>query len=119
MFNPPPWSDREEGMDIKDVVFRRSRARLAQKETIEEEMVEVTRLNGQNVILNGDLIELIEAKPDTIVSLTTGRKIIVREAVDELIQKIFDYRRMLLADPLSHNDVLPRKEYHPSLAEVI
>ena len=61
-------------------------------------MVELTRLNGQSMVLNGDLIELIEARPDTIISLTTGRKIIVRESVGELVKKLFEYRKALVQE---------------------
>ena len=59
-------------------------------------MVEVTRLNGQRMVLNGDLIERIEAIPDTILSLTNGRKIFVRESVREMVKKLLAYRRSLL-----------------------
>ena len=62
-------------------------------------MVEVTRLNGQIMVVNSDLIEIIEAKPDTIVSLTTGKKLLIRESVTELVQRLFDYRRALVQLP--------------------
>ncbi len=62
-------------------------------------MVEVTRLNGQRMILNGELIELIESRPDTIVSLTTGRKYIVQETIRELLQKLFEYRNTFTIKP--------------------
>ncbi len=58
-------------------------------------MVELTLLNGLSVVLNGDLIERIEARPDTIVSLTTGRKLLVRESVAEVVHRLFNYRRAL------------------------
>ena len=51
-------------------------------------MIEVTKLNGKQLYINGDLIERIEAVPDTIVCLTSGRKLIVRESVDEVIEKL-------------------------------
>ena len=40
-------------------------------------MIEVTRLNGTTVLINSDLIETVEETPDTVISLTTGRKFIV------------------------------------------
>lgn len=58
-------------------------------------MVEVTRLNGQCMVINGDMIEQIEAKPDTILSLTSGRKLIVRESVAEVVRRMVDYRNAL------------------------
>lgn len=62
-------------------------------------MIEVTRLNGQHLVLNGDQIERIEANPDTLISLSSGRKLIVLESVDELIEKLIAYRRRLLLSP--------------------
>ncbi len=58
-------------------------------------MIEVTRLNGRRLVINGDQIERIEASPDTIVSMTSGRKLIVRETVDEMVRKLITYRRTL------------------------
>jgi flagellar protein FlbD len=56
-------------------------------------MVKVTRLNGAEVVLNADLIETLEATPDTVVALTTGKKLMVKEGVDEVVQRIIQYRR--------------------------
>ena len=65
-------------------------------------MIEVTRLNGTPLVLNADLIETVEATPDTLVSLTTGRKIMVTEAVDELVRRAIQYRtRIRGAYPVS------------------
>jgi flagellar protein FlbD len=58
-------------------------------------MVEVTKLDGHKMVINGDLVERIEATPDTIVSLTSGRKLIVRESVMELVGRLTDYRRAI------------------------
>ena len=43
-------------------------------------MIEITKMNGQKVLVNPDLIELVEETPDTVVTLTTGRKIIIKES---------------------------------------
>mgnify|MGYP001773098185 CR=1 FL=1 len=56
-------------------------------------MIKVTRLNGQEIVVNADLIEYLESSPDTIIALTTGKKIMVKESVDEVIEKIIEYRR--------------------------
>ena len=45
-------------------------------------MIEVTRLNGLSVTVNADLIKFIEATPDTLISLTTGEKLMVKEPVE-------------------------------------
>ena len=42
-------------------------------------MIEVTRLNGTKILINPDLIEFVEETPDTVISFTTGRKIIVKK----------------------------------------
>ena len=43
-------------------------------------MIEVTRLNGKGLTINSDLIEMIEETPDTVITLTKGKKIIVKES---------------------------------------
>ncbi len=58
-------------------------------------MIAVTRLNGEEFMVNAELIELVESTPDTIVSLTTGKKYMVRETVDEIIDRIIQYRRQI------------------------
>lgn len=59
-------------------------------------MIEVTRLNGQSLVINAELIECVESTPDTVVSLNTGRKIVVREGVDEVVRRVIEYRRRVL-----------------------
>ncbi|MBU8921023.1 MAG: flagellar FlbD family protein [Bacteroidales bacterium] len=55
-------------------------------------MIKVTRLDGRQLIVNADLIEEIEETPDTIISFTTGRKIMVRETLDEVLNRVMEYR---------------------------
>lgn len=69
------------------------------KRDVSETMVKLSRINGAEVTVNAELIETIEATPDTIVSLTTGKKLIVVESVDQVIEKVMTYRRAL-ATPL-------------------
>ncbi len=59
-------------------------------------MVKVTRLAGDSVYINADLIEFVESTPDTMITLTTGRKIIINEGVEYVIDAIIDYRKKLL-----------------------
>lgn len=61
-------------------------------------MLEVTRLNGQKIILNCDLIEYIDANPDTTISLTTNNKFVVKETIDEVIEKIVNYKRKIFSE---------------------
>lgn len=57
-------------------------------------MIKVTRINNSELIINSDLIEFVESSPDTIISLTDGKKIIVKETPDEVIQKVVLFRRL-------------------------
>ena len=56
-------------------------------------MIKVTRLNDKDFVVNCDLIELVEANPDTTITTTTGRKLIVKEAVEDIIAKTKEYKR--------------------------
>lgn len=58
-------------------------------------MIAVTKLNGEQFMVNAELVELVESTPDTIVSLTTGKKYMVRETVDEIVDRIIQYRRQI------------------------
>jgi len=55
-------------------------------------MIKVTKLNGTQLVVNADLIEFIESTPDTLISLTTGRKIMVLEDMDDVIRMAMGYR---------------------------
>lgn len=59
-------------------------------------MIHLTRLNQVPLVVNCDLIEHIEMTPDTVIFLTTGQKILVRESADEIIQKVIRFRHTLL-----------------------
>jgi len=60
-------------------------------------MIELTRLNGRTMMLNSDLIKTAEASPDTMLTLINGEKLIVREEIDEVVERILAYRARLLA----------------------
>ena len=64
-------------------------------------MVKLTRLNKTNLVVNSELIEFVEATPDTIVTLTTGQKIIVRESVEEVIDLVVEFKRRIFLGPNS------------------
>ena len=63
-------------------------------------MIKVTRLNGQLIVLNADLIEFVEVTPDTVITLTTGQKLVVSETAEEVINKVVEFRRAILAGTL-------------------
>jgi flagellar protein FlbD len=58
-------------------------------------MVRLTRLNGVPLILNSELIEHIEDTPDTVITLTTGQILRVRESADAIIDRIVEFRRRI------------------------
>jgi|HigsolmetaAR203D_1030402.scaffolds.fasta_scaffold00030_58 flagellar protein FlbD len=64
-------------------------------------MIQVTRLNGKPFVLNAVLIETVEETPDTIITLTNGRKYIVRENMTEVIALVKDYMRHIGAFQIS------------------
>ncbi len=55
-------------------------------------MIKVTKLNGRELVVNADLIEFVESTPDTLISLTTGRKLMVLEGLDDVIKRAVSYR---------------------------
>lgn len=63
-------------------------------------MIEVTRLNGTTVLINSDLIETVEETPDTVISLTTGRKFIVKESRQEVKNLVKSYKRDIFTNGL-------------------
>lgn len=56
-------------------------------------VIVITQLNGTRMVLNSDLIETLEATPDTVITLTTGRKLVVRETVEEVADRVEAYMR--------------------------
>ncbi|GKX28980.1 flagellar protein FlbD [Vallitalea longa] len=58
-------------------------------------MIYVTKLNNDEIVINADLIEVIEETPNTIITLTTGKKIIVKDSTKEIIDKVITYKRKI------------------------
>ncbi len=56
-------------------------------------MIALYRLNNQPIMVNADLIETLESTPDTVVTLTSGNKLIVRDRPEEIRSKIIEYKR--------------------------
>ena len=61
-------------------------------------MIEVTKLNGVKVLLNPHLFEIVEETPDTVITLTTGKKIIVKESGQEIKHLVILYRKGIFAE---------------------
>lgn len=56
-------------------------------------MIIVTRFDRSELVVNADLIEFVEALPDTHITLVTGKKLLVRETADEVVARVLAYRR--------------------------
>jgi len=68
-------------------------------------VITLTRLNNGEIIVNADLIELIETTPDTVLTLTTGKKLMVRETAEAVIAKVIEYRH--IAGPILAKAIPP------------
>lgn len=64
-------------------------------------MVDLTKMNGKEITINAELIEAIEETPDTVVTLTGGKKIIVKESRQEVKNLVILYKREILRGILS------------------
>ncbi len=69
---------------------------------LNDSMISLTRLNGTKYYLNADLIMSVEGTPDTVITLTSGVKFVVKEHPEDVVQMIVQYERLV------HN---PEKEY--------
>ncbi len=69
-------------------------------------MIRVTRLNRIPLLLNSDLIEQIEITPDTVITLSTGEKLMVLETADEVAERVLAFRRAIAG----------ASEHHPMAA---
>jgi flagellar protein FlbD len=58
-------------------------------------MIKLTLFNDSDVIVNADLIELVEHTPDTLITLLTGKKVMVKESVEDVIGKVVSYKRLI------------------------
>lgn len=58
-------------------------------------MIRLTKINDAPIALNSDLIEYIEETPDTVITLTNNDRVVVREPINEIIEKVVQYRRLI------------------------
>ena len=72
-------------------------------------MVTLTRLTGSVFALNSDLIERVDSTPDTVITLIDGTKYLVREPLEEVVDRVRRYRGSVIA-AASHLDV-PQDSY--------
>jgi uncharacterized protein YlzI (FlbEa/FlbD family) len=61
-------------------------------------MIQLTRLNNARLALNSDLIKYVEAAPDTVITLLSGEKLVVRETTEQVIDRVLEFRRAIVSD---------------------
>ena len=76
-------------------------------------MIRLTRLNRAPMVLNSDLIEHIDVTPDTVITLTTGQILRVRETADEVVERIVEFRRRVHGHDAPPHEALEWLTYRP------
>lgn len=59
-------------------------------------MIQLTRLNNHPLVVNSDLIKFVEQSPDTVITLLSGEKIVVRESAQDVLDRVVQFRRSVL-----------------------
>lgn len=67
-------------------------------------MIRVTTMDGRQIVINSDLIETIQATPDTVITFIDGKKLLVKDSVDEVINRVVEFRHRVLAWPADEAD---------------
>ncbi|MDA8441529.1 MAG: flagellar FlbD family protein [Peptococcaceae bacterium] len=62
-------------------------------------MIALHRLNGKEIVINADLVEFLEETPDTIITLTNGKKFVVSETVDNIVKLVIEYKQRCTCRP--------------------
>jgi len=63
-------------------------------------MIEVTRLNGKEFYVNSDLVLFVESTPDTVITLSNERKLVVTESVEQIVEKVIEFKRKVFLGPI-------------------
>ncbi|AZO94046.1 flagellar protein FlbD [Iocasia frigidifontis] len=61
-------------------------------------MVKLKKINGEEIVVNARLIETVQATPDTVITLTTNKKILVMDDVDDIVEKVIDYHQKIFSN---------------------
>jgi len=67
-------------------------------------LIFVTRFDGKKVVVNADLIEMIEETPETMISMTTGKKITIKEKIDEVVEKVKQFKKEIAYPVVKKNE---------------
>lgn len=69
-------------------------------------MIFVTRFDGKKIVVNGELIEMIENTPDTIITMTTGKKLTIKEKPEEVVAAVKSYKKEINLPLIKENEKL-------------
>ena len=61
-------------------------------------MIKIIRFNGAETFVNADLIEFVEETPDTVITLVNGKKIMVRDTAEELVNKVIKFKKNIFSN---------------------
>jgi flagellar protein FlbD len=73
-------------------------------------MIEVTKLTGEKLIVNADLIESVESHPDTAIVMDNGKRIVIRESVEVIVNRAIEYQRQVRTGVPRTNTNRPESE---------
>jgi flagellar protein FlbD len=62
-------------------------------------MIELTKLQNAKIVVNAEMIEFVERTPDTLITTSTGKKLMVQESVEKVIELVIAYKRQCSANP--------------------
>jgi len=62
-------------------------------------MIQLTRLNGIGFWISADQIEFLESTPDTVITLLSGKKVIVKEGPAEIVKRVIEFKRQIMISP--------------------
>ena len=68
-------------------------------------MIKLHKLNGTEIVVNAELIESVEATPDTVLNLATGNRFLVKDTVQEVVDKVVEYKKKVYADKKCVNPI--------------
>lgn len=63
-------------------------------------MIYLTRLNGSQIVVNVDLIETIEKTPDTVITFTNGKKLVVAETIEIVVEKAVEFKKRIMQEKI-------------------
>ena len=61
-------------------------------------MIKLEKINGEEIVVNARLIESVQSTPDTVLTLTSNKKILLRDGVDEVIEKVISYYQSIYSN---------------------